>query len=84
MLQAAVAARWGCVWWVVIAGVRCVCVCVCVCVVEAVAEVVVRSEAGVVQPARQAAVKLARVREAGYFETHNARPQSPTTTHIPT
>ena len=42
--------------------------CVCVCVVEAVAEVVVRSEAGVVQPARQAAVKLARVREAGDFE----------------
>ena len=47
------------------AGVRSVCVCVCVCG-EAVAEAVVRSvvvvEAGVVQPARQAAVELARVR----------------------
>ena len=49
----------------------CVCVCVCVCVVEAVAVAVVvavvRSEASVVRPARQAAVELARVSEAGDF-----------------
>ena len=56
MLQAVV-----CGWCLcVVAGVRCVCVCVCVCVVEAVVRSVVVVEAGVVRPARQAAVEPAR------------------------
>ena len=44
---------------------RALCVCVCG---EAVVRSVVVLEAGVVQPARQAAVELARAGEAGDFE----------------
>ena len=51
-----------CVVWAR-ACVQCVCVCV-----EAVVRLVVVVEAGVVQPARRAAVELARVCEAGDFE----------------